>query len=91
MHHGGHDQISGLDYVGWPAVRGFGRRAERLWFVRIERRAVMIGFVRKLWRRHKVKAADRRMFLDQGHSSPRHSTGDSEHMIQASWDVNRHQ
>jgi hypothetical protein len=27
----------------------------------------MIGLIRELWRRHKVKAADRRMFLDQGH------------------------
>jgi hypothetical protein len=29
----------------------------------------MIGFIRKLWRRHKVKAADRRMYVIQGHSS----------------------
>jgi hypothetical protein len=28
-----------------------------------------MGFIRKLWRRHKVKAADRRIFMDQGHSS----------------------
>jgi len=28
----------------------------------------MIGFIRKLWRRHKVKAADHRMSLDRGRS-----------------------
>jgi len=25
----------------------------------------MIGFIRKLWRRHKAKAADHRMYQDQ--------------------------
>jgi hypothetical protein len=25
----------------------------------------MIGFIRKLWRRHKVKAADHRMYQDE--------------------------
>jgi hypothetical protein len=29
----------------------------------------MLGFIKKLWRRHKVKAAEHRMYLDQGHSS----------------------
>jgi len=24
-----------------------------------------MGFIRKLWRRHKVKAAERRVFMDQ--------------------------
>jgi hypothetical protein len=24
-----------------------------------------MGFIRKLWRRHKAKAADRRIFMDQ--------------------------
>jgi hypothetical protein len=48
----------------------------------------MIVFVRKLWRRHKVKAADRRVFRDQGRV-PRHGTGDSEHMITESWSKDR--
>ncbi len=50
----------------------------------------MIGLIRKLWRRHKVKAADRRVFMDQGRG-PSHGTGDSEHMINSHWDVNRNQ
>jgi len=49
----------------------------------------MIGFIKKLWRRHKVKAADRRMYLDQGRSSAGHGTRDSEHMNRTRWDVNR--
>ena len=28
----------------------------------------MIGFLRKVWRRHKVKAAEHRMYLDQGYA-----------------------
>jgi hypothetical protein len=29
----------------------------------------MMGFMRKLWRRHRVKARDRRMFIDQEHQA----------------------
>jgi|HubBroStandDraft_2_1064218.scaffolds.fasta_scaffold40537_4 hypothetical protein len=28
----------------------------------------MIGFIRKLWRRHRVKAAEHRTYLDQEHA-----------------------
>ncbi len=28
----------------------------------------MIGFLRKVWRRHKVRAAEHRMYLDQGYA-----------------------
>jgi len=48
----------------------------------------MIGFVRKLWRHHKVKAADRRIFRDQGRS-PGHARGDAEFMITESQISNR--
>jgi hypothetical protein len=40
----------------------------------------MIGFIRKLWRRHKVKAAEHRMYLDQGRSSGR-GLEDTQRMI----------
>jgi hypothetical protein len=40
----------------------------------------MIGFIWKLWRSHKVKAAERRVFLDQVHSSG-HEPDDAQHMI----------
>jgi len=40
----------------------------------------MIGFIRKLWHRHKVKAADRRTYLDQEHTSG-HGTADAQQMI----------
>ncbi len=50
----------------------------------------MIGFIGKLWRRHKVKAADRRVFMDQGRL-PGHATGDSQHISNMNWDLNRKQ
>jgi hypothetical protein len=40
----------------------------------------MIGFIRKLWRHHKVKAAKRRMYLDQEHSSG-HGIDGAQHII----------
>jgi hypothetical protein len=40
----------------------------------------MIGFIRKLWRRHKDKAAEHRVFLDQGRS-PGHAVEDAQRMI----------
>jgi hypothetical protein len=39
-----------------------------------------MGFIRKLWRRHKVKAADRRIFGDQRLSSS-HVEDDAPRMI----------
>jgi hypothetical protein len=44
------------------------------------KRAVMIGLVRKLWRRHRVKAAERRLYLDQEHSSG-HGADDAERIV----------
>ena len=40
----------------------------------------MIGFIRKLWRRYKVKAADRRMYLDQEHSLG-HAIDDAQRIV----------
>jgi hypothetical protein len=40
----------------------------------------MIGFIWKLWRRHKVKAAEHRMYLDQERSSG-HGPEDTQRMI----------
>jgi hypothetical protein len=38
------------------------------WFTPLCGRAVMIGFIRKPWRRHRVKAAEHRTYLDQEHA-----------------------
>ena len=65
--------------AGLPGTR-FERRAERFWCVRLCEVRLMLGFIRKLWRRHKVKAADRRIYLDQGHSLG-HATGDAQRIV----------
>jgi hypothetical protein len=40
----------------------------------------MIGLIRKLWRHHKVKAADRRVYLDQGHA-PGNAIQDAQRIV----------
>ena len=41
---------------------------------------LMLGFITKLWRRHKAEAADRRIYLDQGHSLG-HATDDAQRIV----------
>jgi hypothetical protein len=46
--------------------------------------AEMIGFIRKLWRRHKVRAAEHRTYMDQRYV-PGHDAGDA---TGTSWNPN---
>jgi hypothetical protein len=45
----------------------------------------MLGLIKKLWRRHKVKAAEHRIYRDQGRSSG-HGMDDAQRMMRGeSW------